>query len=750
MKIRSFKVLFKFIFSFFVIMIVPFSFFSYILYHQVRLTETEKIIADASYRLNGVAFSIEDALSQMQSLKSSMNNEVFLHDFFIQNNGGAHVYIYKYLQRLAAENSLFLDLDFYNVTTETYYNATYVARGDTYFETNGISKEGQDNFEKAFKSSGATSFSLEKNIGEEKQLYFTHIIPFESNVSSKTSPFLSYIILKLSPKQMHTFSSTFVKDDIYKIVLKSDEHFLYTNDISIVTDSNWITHITKEEHYFQTIQNIQYLQIESNNTDSIQAIGLVPASLIDDEIESVLKLYFSILTVALILGSGLIVVFVYYNYTPILKLEKELQSIPLQSDATGNFFGHLAKSIQQNQMEKDSINSQSLFEKRQIALIKLCSIGFYKNDIDAIKETCLLIGLNLYFDAFTVYIIELSEPITNSNQISQMFNAPTHDKYHLYAEYSINSLRILVLACHNGNEHLKNITKEIKEKTAILSPLCIGVSTTKDQLHNVHKAYSEAMYAIGEKDLLATAATFRQNTCPVFYFNKESDILSRVLLIHKECDIMQEELFAKNPEKALLSYHAIELTIQRTQNDNLSDMTCFNVLNRCLSVASSLKLSETEHLWATLEHSILADVTSAELIRMTAAIVENICEQIPMHSTSDDKERKLDIKQIKDYIERNYQDINFSLKGLVSDFDTSLSNMSHYFKSKTGITLSEYVNQLKIETVKKMLISTDYPISTIAEHVGYQHTSNFIKKFKVIEGMTPNEYRKKFGTFKST
>ncbi len=72
--------------------------------------------------------------------------------------------------------------------------------------------------------------------------------------------------------------------------------------------------------------------------------------------------------------------------------------------------------------------------------------------------------------------------------------------------------------------------------------------------------------------------------------------------------------------------------------------------------------------------------------------------------------------------------------------------LSRLFRKETGISLSDYIIQLKIERVKKQLRDTNDKISNIAEGLGYMHFSYFAKLFKRTTGYTPQEYRKKHQT----
>lgn len=70
--------------------------------------------------------------------------------------------------------------------------------------------------------------------------------------------------------------------------------------------------------------------------------------------------------------------------------------------------------------------------------------------------------------------------------------------------------------------------------------------------------------------------------------------------------------------------------------------------------------------------------------------------------------------------------------------------LSRLFKSETGMTFSDYVNQRKIEEATGLLRYSDYTDLEISNLLCFSSQSYFIKIFKKIMGMTPNEYKKKY------
>ena len=74
----------------------------------------------------------------------------------------------------------------------------------------------------------------------------------------------------------------------------------------------------------------------------------------------------------------------------------------------------------------------------------------------------------------------------------------------------------------------------------------------------------------------------------------------------------------------------------------------------------------------------------------------------------------------------------------------SAGAFSRYFRSRTGKTLPEYVNELRIGRSCRFLVETDAPVTEIALDCGFQNLANFNRWFRKVTGTVPRDYRSTF------
>ncbi|MDG0808216.1 helix-turn-helix transcriptional regulator [Cohnella rhizosphaerae] len=82
------------------------------------------------------------------------------------------------------------------------------------------------------------------------------------------------------------------------------------------------------------------------------------------------------------------------------------------------------------------------------------------------------------------------------------------------------------------------------------------------------------------------------------------------------------------------------------------------------------------------------------------------------------------------FINENGLKHEFQIGLLADQFSMSVQYLRSIFKTHTGQTLSEYVNNLKIEKAKELLITTNDSLAVIVQKIGKVDVTNFTRAFK--------------------
>lgn len=84
---------------------------------------------------------------------------------------------------------------------------------------------------------------------------------------------------------------------------------------------------------------------------------------------------------------------------------------------------------------------------------------------------------------------------------------------------------------------------------------------------------------------------------------------------------------------------------------------------------------------------------------------------------------------------------DLSLKANAAALNVNPSYLSTLFRKETGKTLTDYVNQKRVEHAVYLLASTDLPISAVGQRCGISDDNYFTKIFKKYTSITPKQYR---------
>lgn len=96
-------------------------------------------------------------------------------------------------------------------------------------------------------------------------------------------------------------------------------------------------------------------------------------------------------------------------------------------------------------------------------------------------------------------------------------------------------------------------------------------------------------------------------------------------------------------------------------------------------------------------------------------------------------------EEVTGYIQKNYARV--TIKDLVNEFHFQEDYFNRLIRSRTDMTYSAYLQQIRLEHAASMLLGTDKTVDEISRLVGYQNKGYFYKIFREKYGVTPAEYR---------
>lgn len=124
-------------------------------------------------------------------------------------------------------------------------------------------------------------------------------------------------------------------------------------------------------------------------------------------------------------------------------------------------------------------------------------------------------------------------------------------------------------------------------------------------------------------------------------------------------------------------------------------------------------------------------------------IIQFLSEQFEMiMNATGNPNRNSVLDDILYYIDHNYQN-NIKLETIAPLFGYNSAYLGKIFNKTVGESFNSYVDHIRIEHSKKLLLQKKFKVYEIAERVGYRNVDYFHKKFRKYVGESPVEFRKK-------
>lgn len=101
------------------------------------------------------------------------------------------------------------------------------------------------------------------------------------------------------------------------------------------------------------------------------------------------------------------------------------------------------------------------------------------------------------------------------------------------------------------------------------------------------------------------------------------------------------------------------------------------------------------------------------------------------------------------YLAENYTRGELTLSKVSNELGIASQDVSKIIKSKFDLTYNQYLNFLRIEEAKRLLIHTDLQVKEIVYDTGYESLQHFSRVFKASLGVTPTHFRSEKNNTKS-
>jgi two-component system response regulator YesN len=158
-------------------------------------------------------------------------------------------------------------------------------------------------------------------------------------------------------------------------------------------------------------------------------------------------------------------------------------------------------------------------------------------------------------------------------------------------------------------------------------------------------------------------------------------------------------------------------------------------------------IASNQHISTFYDENSSATLDFVSKCNCLSELNQKLIDKIDSYFSAIKEENKENatIFAIKEFISKNYSNENLSVKDISENVYLSSTYVCTIFKNETGKTLNQYLTEYRIEIAKNMLKDFRFKITDISSRVGYNDSNYFGKAFKKLVGLSPSEYRERFG-----
>lgn len=540
------------------------------------------------------------------------------------------------------------------------------------------------------------------------------------------------LVIKIQPDYMNRYESLYNDEGVF-FLLNEENELIYSNKKFLPELLNDIISSAEGEQTFES-HNTKYLKYERNSLNA-KHIYAIPYTSISGKAYALSALVLIASTLSILLGIFSIRYFVKKNIRPINEIMKLVGGLKsMEANEYSIIMDNLKLKNQHSWEMSNKLNAfkplvmQSILEQLlvhgnlntsvsnkldisfespyfRVILIDVQDLGDFQNlengnNLDDAVQLSFVALSNIFIEYISTmgkaYSGEIDDTIViilNTDNVDQgTLHSHIENAYEMAQKYLKVTARIIISESANGISELPLVYQRglnrleysaIMEETGIASSVDVDVSNSPSQANRTDIFVSQILS--GDKN--AAMATI--NT-----------VLKESALSHTHSS----------------KYNLANMLALAT--DKLSEQ------GNTVPNDDVLKVIMTTNKMIDVHHRV------EEFVSELCAISEQALVQ------SDSTE-----KQVCEYINNNFSCPDINVKIIASTFRITPSYLSAKFKQKYGMSMLEYINQVRINHAKELLRSSDLSIESIYIQCGYISKTTFLRQFKKICGVTPATYR---------
>lgn len=265
------------------------------------------------------------------------------------------------------------------------------------------------------------------------------------------------------------------------------------------------------------------------------------------------------------------------------------------------------------------------------------------------------------------------------------------------------------------------------------------INTTKE---NAYFAISQPFYTID--DVVPAYHVCRNLITNSYFFDWKNEIITQEYIETSiDNEVINNKLLNMNASFIRNIVSQNELEIEKMFNQLEAELRQIKNATQVKDIYNRImiELDHEFHFSKLMEIGILqASYENKTLVDMMHYMKKLLNKVGRQYGNNDAKENNY-CELAKTYLEQRYMN-DMNITDTADHLDISYSYLSKIFRARTGVTLTDYLNNVRIEKSKEYLSNTFLTLTEISEKVGYNNVQSYQRFFKKYVNLTPGDYRK--------
>lgn len=698
---RTFR---RYLLSYLCTLLLPVFILSMVIYEVVTSYCGAQLLEQNLAAMQQLSISVAMQREQLDAYAVQTTNRS---EFFYRNQKqpGDFYEIQSILSRWIAGNAFIDDICYYNPKLDKIYayNAVYSIDSFAQWRIHGL---GSDDIRRIVASDGFNLWTSVSAQDRNNLFYFAsaRVSPEERN----------WLICKVSNTALNAMiESTKLYSQASTYICSADGTVLYTTE-NVYPDIHEYLNLKETKGVAKVSgEAMMYTRLEDGD---LIFLSIVPEAVAHQSIAKIWQLVYIGLFFILVLGAVVIAWVMRLNYHPIHELESDVLKSTLLTERSSDALQNVRKALQLMQSRHTLAMHRTIILDKERMILRLL-MGSYST-VEQFNADGQQAGMQLSDSTWYIVNVQIAPgtPVQENSleqavaAIKQMY---ADRKDLLYLEIPENNQILCIVSGKPQSDEKEIIISSMNDfgfKADILfSAVCAGtkdlsavwldMSGKQSRQQQTESVYPQDIYALllnavefGESDRIRFAiemliAGVRQSGCIKRIRAVTSDVLN----------LARSKLLSRDDQQGAAQIDAL-----------LKQVPSLHLEDRALAEQILRQLSEL------------------------------LCEQVEL--VHEDEPVTL-IQQIEQYLQEHYCESEFTVQKAAAHFNLSISNLGHYFKSHTGVTVSDYVESLRLNLAQKLLRETDKSVSDISASVGYLQPATFMRAFKKVLGVSPTNWR---------